>query len=194
MNTFQEVEYIQNRSFIIDFLVRERNIMSKLEDGNLQEIRNALVKEISLLSFEQFNMRSELNMWSIAQVCHHLVLVEKATVKALAWGLKQTESNETERKNIHLILDRTKKRAAPKIVEPNQNSFEIEEMLHLLNNSRKELIGFLNDIEDKYMLIEKSVNHPAFGQLPLDQWVELIPLHEQRHIEQIKEIKQVLGF
>lgn len=31
--------------------------------------------------------------------------------------------------------------------------------------------------------------HPALGELFLDQWIELIYLHEQRHIEQIKEIK-----
>ena len=31
--------------------------------------------------------------------------------------------------------------------------------------------------------------HPALGELSLDQWIELIYLHEQRHISQIKEIK-----
>lgn len=31
--------------------------------------------------------------------------------------------------------------------------------------------------------------HPALGELLLDQWIELIYLHEQRHIEQIKEVK-----
>ncbi|MEC3085289.1 PadR family transcriptional regulator, partial [Bacillus cereus] len=30
---------------------------------------------------------------------------------------------------------------------------------------------------------------PALGELPLDQWIELIYLHEQRHMLQIKEIK-----
>jgi hypothetical protein len=41
-------------------------------------------------------------------------------------------------------------------------------------------------------LAEKSVTHPALGELPLDQWIEQIYLHEQRHIEQIKEIKLLL--
>ena len=66
-------------------------------------------------------------------------------------------------------------------------------MIDLLNDSRKRLMSVLHTIEDKSILEEKSVNHPAFGELPLDQWVELIPLHEQRHIEQIKEIKSILG-
>ena len=66
-------------------------------------------------------------------------------------------------------------------------------MIDLLNDSRKRLMSVLHTIEDKSILEEKSVNHPAFGELPLDQWVELIPLHEQRHIAQIKEIKSILG-
>ncbi|MEC2075593.1 PadR family transcriptional regulator, partial [Metabacillus fastidiosus] len=60
------------------------------------------------------------------------------------------------------------------------------------NNSRKKLITFLSTIEDKAILEEKSMKHPALGELPLDQWIEQIYLHEQRHIEQIKEIKSLL--
>jgi hypothetical protein len=62
----------------------------------------------------------------------------------------------------------------------------------LLSDSRKKLMIFLITIEDKSILTEKSVKHPAFGELPLDHWIELIYLHEQRHIEQIKEIKLLL--
>lgn len=62
-------------------------------------------------------------------------------------------------------------------------------MIDLLNNARKELMRFLRTIEDESILAKKSVMHPALGELLLDQWIELIYLHEQRHIEQIKEIK-----
>ena len=61
-------------------------------------------------------------------------------------------------------------------------------MVDLLNKSRKELMRFLSTIEDESILAKKSVMHPALGEL-LEQWIELIYLHEQRHIEQIKEIK-----
>jgi len=64
--------------------------------------------------------------------------------------------------------------------------------MDLLNESRKQLITFLDTIEDKSILSEKSVKHPALGELALDQWIEQIYLHEQRHIEQIKEIKGAL--
>ncbi|MDF2066776.1 DinB family protein [Bacillus sp. Cr_A10] len=166
--------------------------MINLVNDKLYETRNNLVKEITSLSYSQFNGRLGMDMWSIAQVCHHLVLVEQATIKAIEWGLKKVDNTQTERKNVHLILDRTKKFKAPEIVDPDVEPFEVQSILDLLNDSRKKFLTFLNTIEDKSILAEKSFKHPALGELPLDQWIEQIYLHEQRHTEQIKEIKLLL--
>jgi uncharacterized damage-inducible protein DinB len=166
--------------------------MNKLVNDNLYETRNNLIKEIASLSYAKFNNRPSMNTWSIAQVCHHLVLVEKASIKAIAWGLKEIDGSQKERKKVQLILDRTKKIQAPKIVEPDVEPFDVQQIIEMLSNSRKKLMTFLSTIEDTSILKEKSVNHPAFGELPLDQWIELIYLHEQRHIEQITEIKLFL--
>lgn len=166
--------------------------MSHLITDNLYETRNNLVKEITSLSYTQFNTSPGINRWSIAQVCHHLVLVEQATIKAIAWGLKKDDHTQKERKNVHLMLDRTKKFKAPDIVEPDVEPFEVQTIIDLLNESRKKFLTFLSTLEDKSILAEKSFKHPALGELPLDQWIEQIYLHEQRHIEQIKEIKLLL--
>ncbi|WP_316571770.1 DinB family protein [Neobacillus sp. YIM B06451] len=166
--------------------------MSNLVNDKLSETRTNLVHEITLLSYTQFNDRLDMDKWSIAQICHHLVLVEQATIKAIAWGLKQVDNTKPERQNVHLILDRTKKFKAPEIVEPASEPFEVQSMFDLLNDSRGKLLAFLSTIEDKSLLGEKSFKHPALGELPLDQWIEQIYLHEQRHIEQIKEMKILL--
>jgi uncharacterized damage-inducible protein DinB len=167
--------------------------MSYSENNYLDETRKNLVQEIASLREDEFNGKPDKEMWSIAQVCHHLVLVEKATAKVINWGIKEPLSTNIERRKVDLILDRTKKIKAPKVVEPDEQPFAVQQMIDLLNDSRTKLRTVLRSIEDKSILEEKSVNHPAFGELPLDQWVDLIPLHEQRHIEQIKEIKSILG-
>lgn len=162
----------------------------KIVNENLTNTRNTLNNEIALLSHEQFNHKPEQDEWSIAQVCHHLFLVEMATIKAVAWGLKEVEHKQVEQKDIHLLLlDRKKKFKAPPIVEPDTEPFQVLDMIDLLNNSREKLIDFLGTIEDKLVLDKKSVKHPALGEISLYQWIEQIFLHEQRHIEQIKEIK-----
>ncbi|MEH7386366.1 DinB family protein [Bacillus sp. JJ1521] len=165
--------------------------MSNLINDNLDETRNNLIMEITSLNDIQFNESPGLNKWSIAQVCHHLILVEQATIKAIEWGLKEKDAKQ-ERKNIHLLLDRTKKLNHPKIVDPGVDPFEIQTIIDSLNDSRNKLWTFLHTIEDKSILAEKSIKHPAFGELPLDQWIEQIYLHELRHIEQIKEIKLLI--
>ncbi|WP_313432996.1 DinB family protein [Siminovitchia terrae] len=167
--------------------------MNKLANNHLHETRNNLIKEISVLGDAQFNSKPDPNSWSIAQVCHHLVLVEEASIKAISWGLQDSASTQKERKNVHsILLNRTKKLKAPKIVEPDVKPFEIQQIIDLLSESRKKLMTFLSTIEDESLLAKKSMKHPAIGDLPLDQWIEQIYVHEQRHIEQIKELKAAL--
>ncbi|MEK4426189.1 DinB family protein [Solibacillus sp. FSL K6-1523] len=166
--------------------------MSKIGNDHLTETRDHLINEIDSLSESQLNWKSNLESWSIAQVCHHLVLVEESTIKAIAWGVKAGEPTQSERKKVEQhILDRTKKIIAPKIVEPDTKLFEMQQIKDLLNDSRIKLHSLLSTVEDKSMLAKKSVKHPALGELRLDQWIEQIYLHEQRHIEQIKEIRSL---
>ncbi len=72
--------------------------MNPFITNQLMETRNSLLAEIELLNTTQFNGKHEANSWSIAQVCHHLVLVEESSIKAVAWGLKQGNAQKTERK------------------------------------------------------------------------------------------------
>ncbi|MFE7377289.1 DinB family protein [Bacillus cereus] len=164
--------------------------MHSFVNDKFYEIRKNLFEEITLLNDAQFNNKPDSNKWSIAQVCHHLVLLDEVVIKVILSGLKKVDSTLNERREIHSILqDRSIKFKAPEMIEPSLEPFVVQQMIDMLNESRKELIRFLSTIEDESILTNKSVMHPALGELLLDQWIELIYLHEQRHIEQIKEIK-----
>ncbi|UED78164.1 DinB family protein [Lysinibacillus sp. CD3-6] len=159
----------------------------------LSATREQLLKEIAIYNDTQFNQKPDADSWSIAQICHHLVLVEASTIKAIAWALSSQENTNPERQNVQQIKDRTRKLTAPKIVEPASTPFEKHEILTLLADTRKQFTAFLHGIEDPSLLAKKAVNHPAIGKLPLDQWIEQVYLHEQRHFEQIHEMKQIVG-
>lgn len=166
--------------------------MNKFANDKFYKTRNNLLEEITLLSDAQFNSKPDMNKWSIAQVCHHLVLLDERVIKVISSGLKEVDSTQRERQEIHtILLDRTKKFIAPEFLEPSLEPFEVQQMIDLLNDSRKKLLTFLSTIEDVSILAKKSMKHPALGELLLNQWIELIYLHEQRHIEQIKEIKLI---
>jgi len=159
----------------------------------LSTTREQLLKEIAILNDTQFNHQPHANSWSIAQICHHLVLVEASTNKAIAWGVSSQENTNPERINVQQIKDRSRKLTAPKIVEPASEPFEKQEILKLLEDTRQQFTTFLLTLENPTLLAKKAVNHPALGKLPLDQWIEQVYLHEQRHIEQIHEMKEIVG-
>lgn len=159
-----------------------------VNETNLKTTRDHLLDELTELSYEEINYNPEINGWSIAQVCHHVALTEETFAKAIAYGLKKSNV-KADQKKIDFMLDRSTKLKAPEIVQPSIDSWESDQILDLLSQSRHLLMSVLNTVEDKSILTEKSVQHPFLGELPLNQWIELIYLHEQRHIEQIKEIK-----
>ncbi|KQL44021.1 PadR family transcriptional regulator [Brevibacillus choshinensis] len=162
--------------------------MDKFEEY-LIKTREQLLNEFSFLSFDEFNRRFEMEKWSIAQVCHHLFITETLFAKAIVFGLDQKKPTDTEHIPIQFVSDRSNKIQAPKISEPSSEPFQVLQIIQLLNDSRNKLMYVLSKIDDKSVLRAIAVKHPVFGNLPLDQWVELLHLHEQRHIEQIKDLK-----
>lgn len=159
---------------------------------NLSSTRKQLISEISPIPDEIFNLKAEENKWSIAQICQHLLKTEILFAKAIRFGLEQTKQTKTVRKPIERILDRSKLYIAPKISEPDPGPFHVLRLIEQLNDSRIDLLGVLNTIENKSILEEIAVKHPVFEDLSLDQWVELLYLHEQRHIQQIKDQKAII--
>ncbi|MDQ6595655.1 DinB family protein [Bacillus salipaludis] len=160
---------------------------------NLAVTRNGLVDEIKSLTYEEFNHKHVKEKWSVAEVCHHLVLLERRTAKLIHHLVTKPEINKAESKPIQHATDRSTKYIAPEIVQPSGEPFEVQQMLEMLNDARNKLLKVLDSLEDQSILAERSAAHPVFGELPLTQWVELIYLHELRHIEQIKEIKQLVN-
>jgi hypothetical protein len=154
--------------------------------------RNRLLNEISGLSDAELNKKPDSDTWSVAQVCHHLYLSESVFTQAIIYGFNKSNGKKAEPKPVQLAVDRTQKAIAPDIVAPGDDPMDSQQIKELLNNSRNQFYEFYNQLEDKSILAEKSAKHPLFGYTPLDQWVELIYLHEERHIEQIEEIKYQL--
>ncbi len=166
--------------------------MSTFVIENLVTTRDRLLKEIDSLSYDELNNKPDSDSWSIAQVCHHLFLTESVFTQAIIYGHNKMNGKKADPKPIQAAVDRTQKIKAPDMVVPGDEPLALLQIKELLNKSRNLFFDFYNQLEDKSVLAEKSTKHPVFGYLPLDQWVDLIHLHEARHIEQIKELKGLL--
>ncbi|MFJ7744449.1 DinB family protein [Peribacillus sp. NPDC097295] len=163
--------------------------MNILEMNLLFETRNQLIDEISGLNSQTINSKPISGGWSIAQICHHLFLSENVFTEAIVSGLKDRDYKRIIQKNIYLTSDPTKKFKAPKITLPSQDTLNPTVLLDKLFESRYLLLNVIFEQEDRTVFLRKKAKHPLFGYLSLEQWVELLSLHEKRHIEQIKDVK-----
>jgi uncharacterized damage-inducible protein DinB len=155
----------------------------------LKETREKLLTTLNDLSQDQLNQRKDPNSWSVAQVCQHLIKTEELYVLAIKRGLRGNEDSIIESKPVELLLDRSRKLEAPDIVKPTEEILERDEIVEQLHNSRVKFNEFLNTLEDPSVLSRRYFKHPAFQEMLLIEWLESLYLHEQRHIEQINEIK-----
>lgn len=155
----------------------------------LKETRGELLGILNGLREDQFNKRKDPYSWSVSQVCQHISKTEELYVVAIKRGLKSKEDSFIENKSLEFLLDRSKKLEAPDIVKPTDEVLKYQEIIDKLNDSREKLNDLLNTIEDPSLLSRRHFIHPVFKEMLLIEWVRSLYLHEQRHINQINEIK-----
>ncbi|WP_214625989.1 DinB family protein [Paenibacillus agaridevorans] len=154
----------------------------------LEETRTELLVILASLNGNHINKQKDLESWSISQVCQHLYITEELYVVAIRKGLKSKEDSFIANKPVERLLDRSNKLEAPEIAKPSNEVLEYQVIIEKLNNSRQKLHELLSTIEDSSVLSRRHFVHPVFKEMLLIEWLESLFIHEQRHIQQIKEI------
>ncbi|WP_102029009.1 DinB family protein [Salirhabdus sp. Marseille-P4669] len=157
----------------------------------ISKAREELLAAVENLSDQQLNFVVEEGTWSIMQVLEHLYLIEKSVAKGLAKEVEKEHGKQTEEKPIHLTPIRKKRVDAPAFSIPSNDFVPLIAMKRKLDGSRDALLQAIAGVDEE-TLQSKSMPHMVFGDLNLKQWVEFIGFHEQRHLEQIKEVKERL--
>lgn len=156
---------------------------------NNSKIREEIWNSVRELTDEQLNKVVEEGRWSIAQVLEHLYLMEENATRGIQEVLLKDEVNPTDPKPIEIAADRTIKRDAPDYLIPSVEFQTLESLREKLTNSREALMKSVQRVSEEE-LNNKSFIHRRFGLLSVTQWISLLGYHEQRHLEQIEEIKQ----
>lgn len=153
-------------------------------------VRKELLNELDSLTDKELNMKPSEEKWSVSQVVRHLIFIDEAILPALKKAV-QKESERVAEKNLDFVIDRSIKIKSP-LPEPSTEFISKEELLKVVNHARTSLLEFINEIIDGTIIEDKSMIHPLFGAMSVKQMIEFVGLHEKRHIEQIKEIKQII--
>lgn len=170
----------------------------------LYGISKQSVAEFGSLTNEQLNWKPNLTTWSIAQNLDHLIVVNETYYPVLA-SLKAGTYKTPFIAKIGFMVsflgktvlnavqpDRKKKMKTFPIWEPTTSNV-IGDILNRFKNHQNELI---QKIESAKEFVEKGIviSSPANKNIvyKLETAFDIIVSHEQRHLEQAKEVLKVL--
>lgn len=164
--------------------------------GDLMEknivVRHELLASPTGLTEEQFNQKPAKDEWSIKQVMEHLVLFDQVLLRRMQSAIEQPDML-LEPKDISPSADRSRRLKYPETMKPTDGVCSINDLLARLRESHQALVSFYNELPDKSILQHKGVPHERYGVMSLDQWIELAAVHDQRHLQQIQDIRSAIG-
>ncbi|MFC0271150.1 DinB family protein [Metabacillus herbersteinensis] len=158
----------------------------------LQSIREEVLNEISDIPQESINERENEEKWSIGQVLDHLQRTERVVTQSVKYILTKGKECEVTDKPLEIIVDRSRKVTAPENIAPTNEPVDKLKAITLLEESRRDLLNFLETLPEDTNLKNKAMKHPFVGDLSTQQWIEFIGYHERRHLYQLREIKEAI--
>lgn len=172
--------------------------------STLNDISRQSLSEFGSLTSEQLNWKPTSNTWSIAQNLDHLIVVNETYYPVLALLKSGTYRTPFIAKIGFMVSflgktvlnavqpDRKKKMKTFPIWEPTTSNV-IGDILNRFQNHQNEL---KQKIEGAQGLVEKGVviSSPANKNIvyKLETAFDIIVSHEQRHLEQAKEVLQLM--
>lgn len=152
------------------------------------------IEEISGLSEAQLNFKESPERWSVAEVAEHIITAEEAvlpliTEKVLKAPVAEGKDNYRVKDQAvwMAVTNRSTKFTAPERVQPNGRFKTKADILKGYNEARSKTLEFVKttDID----LRNKFADNPVMGMIDAYQWLIFLNAHNQRHLDQIREIK-----
>lgn len=182
--------------------------MTTLESTDLAQARQYFadtrdrVAEASTgLSEAQWRFKPAPDRWSIAEILEHMVIVQERVLARMRDELAQAPAPEADRDSqaidaiiFEKIPDRSMKAKAPAVLDP-AGLWTVANTLERLSRNYERLTAFLESTPE---LREHVLDSPplrfltngAYDSMDGYQWVITVAAHDQRHLNQILEVKE----
>ena len=161
----------------------------------LDALHRRLMDAIAPVEAEKFAERPSENVGSLAEVVHHLSLVEQSVIKALTRELDSPPQKSGLRQHLMplslLVGTRMVRIRAPKFVEPLDAPSK-EVAIETFNNTREALKALCTQ-NSKERLSSIAMKHPLLGKMNGIRAVDFLHYHEKRHYKQALEIIKSLA-
>ena len=166
----------------------------------LEQTRDEFLAAVEMVTEDQWHFRPASGAWSIGLIAEHLGLVERGLFsrveQALAREANPAWETVTGGKDAlvrTMLADRDIRREAPAAVVPT-GTIARDEALRRFAERRARSLAFAETTAEPLRAHTLDHHRPVYGALNAYQWLLYIPLHNQRHIAQIREIKAASGY
>ena len=159
----------------------------------LAQSRKEMLASIEGLSAAQWTFKPGPEVWSVQQCAEHIILAEDFIFAGAQQVLKtpevarlETANEETDRKLVAGVKDRSQKATAPEALVPSGKFATPAEAAREFAARRDKTIAYVKTTDDELRV------HSTSGPLgPMDayQFLLLLAAHSSRHTAQILEVK-----
>jgi hypothetical protein len=165
------------------------------ELAQLDSIHQRLLDLIRSIDEERFRQRPAPDRWSIAEIVHHLCMVEQRVLEQLEASLAQPAVHVGLLQRLIpvslLVGSRVVRVKAPKAVEPLDAPSKAEAIANF-EEVRRTLREF-TATHGRERLQQLGLKHPFLGTFDGVGAVLYVGHHERRHFKQLKETIRKLG-
>ena len=166
----------------------------------LERTRDDLLAVVEPLSEAQWNYRPSDEAWSIHLIVEHLGRVEISLLGQVELALGQTASENwsdgvgtKDTLIVESLQDRSERRDAPgRAVPPGR--VDRTEALEEFGRCRARSLEFAVTTDAPLRAHHLEHHRVMYGALDAYQWLLYIPMHHQRHLSQIAEVRATPGF
>jgi hypothetical protein len=163
--------------------------------AHLERTLDLLQTALAGLSQEQWSFRPDENAWSIAECADHIGFIEKRAFLLVSSVMPAAPPDPERAARVQhkteLLLKAVPSREhrvkVPPGAENNRHSATPEEFLVAFETQRVELRKYVEETQEP--VHDRVAPHPMFKDLDGYQWLLIIPLHTERHVAQIAEVK-----
>lgn len=160
----------------------------------LDSVHQRVLDTINPLPPEVFSRQPAPGQWSVAEIVHHLRLVEELVLKSLEAAIARPPQRvgffrrfiPTSIVSLRVVRVKAPRAATP--LNAPEKDLAIEN-LNRARNSLKEICATHGEDRFRHLIFK----HPVLGEIDGVAAVSFVGYHEQRHYKQIREVLNKLG-
>lgn len=161
--------------------------------SHLSDSKEELIGLVKDLNDTQWHFKPAPDIWSVAEICEHLVLVETKFFNRITEEIVGSDKQNHQTVALQddelmtLVQDRTNKVKTQPPFEPSGKFNNPKKFIEHFKSMRTETISYLGDTNNNLRAYVASFS-PKVGDIDAYQWFLFLAGHNFRHNAQIKEV------